>query len=311
MVERPVPELSVVVTVVEGEPALSRCLDALAAQVDAPAIEVVVPYDATVPQVAKLADRYPRFRFIDMGRQVAEGTRVDPFVEHELFDRRRAVGLRAARAPLVSILEDRGAPRSDWARAMVRAHAERSVAAVGGGVINVAPGAMRRALFACDFGRHSPPYAEGEAEYLTDINICYRREALESVADVWRERYQETAVNWALRDRGETLWLSASPLVLHERGPAPLAWTLSERLQWGRVFGIQRGRRWSRPKAVAAALAAVALPALLTVRQTRLLLSKGARVSDIAPTVGALLAVTPAWALGEAIGYIEGAGKEA
>lgn len=301
------PELSVVVTIVEGEPALSRCLEALAAQRDAPALEVLVPYDSTVPDVATLAARFPQFRFIDLGRLVGPGRRVDPFLEHELFDRRRAAGLAAAQSGLLAMLEDRGAPRADWAREMIEAHAVRKVAAVGGGVVNQAPGALRRALFLCDYGRHAPPFPEGPAAYLTDINICYRREALESVRDLWRDRYQETEVNWALLERGETLWLSAGPVVLHERGPAPLGRILGERVQWGRVFGVQRGLRWPRPRTAAWAAAAVALPAILLVRQTRLLLSKGASAGEALPTIGALLTVLPAWSLGEAIGYLEAA----
>jgi hypothetical protein len=302
---QPAPELSVVVTVVEGEPALSRCLRALEAQAGAPSMEVLVPYDDTIAETAELAARFPTVRFLPMGALIGPGVRLDPFLEHELFDRRRAEGLKAARGRFVALLEDRGAPREDWARTMLAVHAEHEVAAVGGAVVNVAPGAMNRALFFCDYGRHVPPYAEGEAEYLTDINICYRREALESVADLWRERYQETAVNWTLRDRGWKLWLSTAPVVLHERGPQPIGQTLSERLQWGRVFGIQRGKRWSPPQAAASAAAALVLPVLLLVRQTRQLIAKGVKPAEVAPTVAAMMAIIPAWSLGEAIGYCQ------
>lgn len=303
------PELSVVVTVVEGGAALRRCLDALAAQEGGPTMEVIVPYDGAIADVGQLGAEFPAFRFLDLGHLAPPSQRLDPFIEHELFDRRRAAGLDAAGGRLIGMLEDRGAPRSDWAAAMCEAHARRQVAAVGGGVVNVAPGAMNRALFVCDYGRHAPPFQEGEVEYLTDINICYRREALETVREIWRDRYQETAVNWALRDRGERLWLSAAPIVLHERGAAPISRTLSERLQWGRVFGIQRGRRWSRPRAILSAAAALVLPLLLLVRQTRRLRAGGASMRELLPTLGALATVIPAWALGEAIGYVQAASK--
>jgi hypothetical protein len=301
--------LSVVVTVVEGGEALVRCLDALSRQENAPPLDVIVPYDDTIAEVGALAGRFPGFRFLSMGALIAGPKAPDAYVEHELFDRRRAVGLAAATGELVGMLEDRGAPREDWARAMVEVHASMDAAAIGGPVVNVAADAMSRALFVCDYGRHQPPLEEGDAEYLTDINICYRRTALESVRDLWRERYQETAVNWTLRDRGQRLFLSTRPVVLHRRGRAPLSKTLGERFQWGRVFGIQRGGRWSPPKAWAAAAAALVLPLLLLVRQTRQLAAKGARPGEIAGALPALMVIIPAWAFGEAIGYLQGAGK--
>lgn len=301
----PNPEMSVVVTVVEGGSALVRCLDAIAAQEGGVEIEVLIPFDETIAEVGLLGARYPTFTFLPMGALVPSTAHLDAFLEHELFDRRRAAGLHAARGRLIGMLEDRGAPRADWARAMVEEHARHDAAAIGGAVVNVAQGALNRALFVCDYGRHAPPYAEGEAEYLTDINICYRKDALEAVQDVWRERYQETAVNWTLRDRGWRLWLSARPVVLHKRGDQPLGRTLSQRLQWGRVFGLQRGARWSRSRALVSAGAALVLPLLLLVRHTRLLAAKGARLGEILPTMAALMTVIPAWALGEALGYVQ------
>jgi len=302
---KPGADISVVVTVVEGGAALNRCLAALTQQGGSHTLDVIIPYDDTIADVGGLAGKFPQFRFLPLGNLLPPGAKLDPFLEHELFDKRRAAGLAAAGGRLVAMLEDRGAPRQDWADAMIAEHERRDAAAIGGGVINVAPGAMNLALFVCDFGRHLPPYAEGEVEYLTDINICYRRDALESVRDVWGDRYQEAAVNWTLRDRGHRLWQSAKPVVLHARGKAPIMRTLSERLQWGRVFGIQRGQRWSRGRAWASAAAAVVLPAILLVRQIRLLIAKGTKPAELLPTIGALLAVLPAWSLGEAIGYVQ------
>ena len=84
------PVLSVILTVVEGEPALSRCLQALAEQRDAPPFEVLVPYDDTVKETAVLEARYPQFNFMPLGALIPTATPKDAFEEHELFDRRRA-----------------------------------------------------------------------------------------------------------------------------------------------------------------------------------------------------------------------------
>ena len=302
------PELSVIVTVVEGEPALSRCLAALARQERAPAMEVIVPFDDSVAGVvAPLTEFYPKVRFLPLGALIPTSRPRDAFEEHELFDRRRAEGLKAARGRLVAILEDRGAPRADWARAMTDAHAASAAAAIGGGMTNAATSAMGRALFACDFGRYQPPFPEGEVEYASDINICYTREALDSVRELWSERYQETLVNWALHDKGQRLLLSSRPMVVHTRGPAPLAAVLGERVHWGRVFAIQRGGRWSPARSLLAAAATVALPAILFIRYLRQMHAKGARFGEVADVVPAFLLILPAWSLGEALGYLDAA----
>lgn len=302
------PELSAVVTVVEGVDALARCLEALERQEDSPTLEVLIPYDNTIAAVGRLAERFPNFRFMNLGRLASPDAAANPFTEHELFDKRRSAGLAAARGRLVAMLEDRGAPRADWARLMIEEQARHDAAVIGGAVVNVAPGVVNRALFVADYGRYQPPLG-GPAEYLTDINLVYTKVALDSVREVWAERYLEAAVNWALRDRGERLILTDKPVVLHLRGSAPLRRILSERLQWGRIYGITRARYWSKGRAAASALAALVLPLLLLVRHVRGMKAKGYGLGAILGAIPALALILPVWALGEAIGYIQGASK--
>lgn len=301
------PVLSVILTVVEGEPALSRCLQALAEQRDAPPFEVLVPYDDTVKETAVLEARYPQFNFMPLGALIPTATPKDAFEEHELFDRRRAEGMKAARGRLIAILEDRGAPQPDWAKAMVEEHERNDAAAIGGGMQNAALTSMGRALFACDCGRYQPPFQEGEVEYASDLNICYRREALESVRHLWSDRYQETRVNWALRDSGKRLLLSSRPIIVHKRGAQKLSRVLGERMHWGRVFAIQRGERWTRARSLVAATATVALPAILLLRHARAMKAKGWSNAELMSALPSFLMILPAWAFGEALGYLDAA----
>lgn len=303
------PVLSVILTIVEGEPALSRCLQALVEQQDAPPFEVLVPYDDTVKELAELAVRFPQFIFMPLGALISTATPKDAFEEHELFDRRRAEGMKAARGRFIAILEDRGAPKPDWARAMIEEHTRREAAAIGGGMENAASTSMGRALFACDCGRYQPPFEEGEVEYASDLNICYTREALDSVRHLWSERYQETRVNWALRDSGKRLLLSSRPLIVHKRGPQKLSRVLGERMHWGRVFAIQRGERWSPSRSLLAAAGTVVLPAILLLRHTRAMRAKGWSNAELMSALPSFLMILPAWALGEALGYLDAASR--
>jgi hypothetical protein len=300
-------ELSIIVTIVDGGRALVRCLDALVAQVDAPRIEVIVPFDTTIAEPAALADRYPDFRFLDIG-QLLDHPPANAFDAHELFDRRRTAGLKAATAPLLAMIEDRGWPRPDWARAILDAHRTYGDGVVGGAVECVAGTSRGWAVFFLDFGRYQAPFDDEQPEYVTDTNVSYRREALEAVRPLWEFRYQEAVVNWALRDKGISLRLTAAPVTVQQRDPLPLGEMALERFHWGRVFGEVR----ARGKPFSARLKWIAsiplLPPVLYVRHLR-------RQMRLRRHVGTYLAATPMllflltfWAIGELRGYLEAEG---
>jgi hypothetical protein len=299
------PELSVVVTVVEGGAALGRCLEALAAQQGAPDLEVIVPFDDTIPEVGELAARFGTFRFVGLGRIAAAGGGRDAYSEHVRYDCRRAAGLAAARGRLLAMVEDRGWPRPDWATTMIRLHRENPHGAIGGAIESGARSALGRAVFICDFGRYELPVQAENPDFLSDINICYKREALESVRSLWQERYQEALVNWALRDRGAGLLLSPEPRVVQQRDALGLGAMLLERIHWGRTYGQVRLRESARWKGLLMSAALPLLPPLLFLRHARAQLEKGHGAGEIAGVSPALFVLLDAWAIGECLGYLE------
>lgn len=305
------PVLSVVVTVVEGGAALTRCLDALSVQSRQSDIEVLVAYDDTIAEVVTLAPKYPWVRFVRMGAASAGASR-NAFAEHGLYERRRAAGLRAARGRLVAMLEDRGRPRPDWSAAMIDLHDRLPSGAIGGVVEHGGHGAVRWALFFCDFGRYQPAVPGGAVEYLSDVNICYKREALDGVRDLWQEIYQESTVNWALRRRGYELHLSQAPVVVEERALAPLWPIMRERMHWARIFAHVRGHEApSRLACLLWAAATPALPTLLFVRHLRRQLSLRRYLSEFARASLATFVLLHCWSLGECLGYLEAAAGRA
>lgn len=299
------PELSVVVTVVEGLAAVRKCLDALAAQVNPPTMEILVPWDRSVPEIGELAGDYPEVQFPVLVLDEEEARPRNAFEQHALFDRRRSVGLRAAQGSYLSMLEDRGRPDHHWARAMVDLLNSTGLGAVGGAIENGAPGALRWAVFFCDFGRYQPPLDDSQPEYLSDINICYRREALESAAELWSERYQEAAVNWDLRRRGFKLALSDRPLVRQERQRITLTELLEERLHWGRVFAQTRGQEMSTLRCLIWAAGSTLLPVILFFRHFRRQLRKQRNISVFLSASPAMLILLMSWSFGEMIGYCQ------
>ncbi|MBL0169323.1 MAG: hypothetical protein IPP90_01165 [Gemmatimonadaceae bacterium] len=297
------PLMSVVVTIVEGGAALPRLLRALVEQEDAPPMEILVPYDESVRELAALQSVFPTVQFLPLGTVSTEQPIASAGGEHELFDRRRAVGLRAARGELIAIVEDRGAPRSDWARTAAHLHARLPYAVIGGAIDPLASGIMGWAIHVCDFTRYSSPFQSGARDWVSDVNVIYKRRALEQTRDLWQERYQEPVVHWALQQQGETLFLSDELVVEHQRAPVLLARLLNERFHWGRLFGAIRGRHLGVAKRLMLAAAGPLIPFTVFARHARAHVSKGRgwRFASAAPAILLLLTV---WTAGEVAGIV-------
>jgi len=298
--------LSVIVTLVDGGDTLARCLDALGRQHDPPALDVIVPWDDSVPGMPELTVRFPAVRFLPMGPVRTARAAASAAGQHELFDRRRSAGLAVAGGSIIAILEDRGAPRPGWAKTMMTLHAALPHAAIGGAIENGRDVLLNWAVYFCDFGRYQLPFAAGPRPYVSDVNIGYKRRAIEATAALWRDRYHETTVHWALQRAGETLYLSPDLIVDQFRDG--LRWTalVRERFAWGRLFAYTRAREIAVARRLGLAVLSPLLPVLLFLRHARKQLGGPARGRFIAasPLVLILLA---AWSLGEAIGYITGA----
>lgn len=225
---------------------------------------------------------------------------------HELFDRRAAAALNAARGGVVALLQDWGAPAPDWVRRVIAAHRAMPHAAIGGAVEHEGSGSLNWAVYFLDFGRFQLPLAEGPSAYLTDVNVSYKRTALEPLRELWRNRYNEVTINWRLRDRGETLWQHPAMIVWQDRGRLRLRDLIAERLSWGRLFGGARAhytgsRRWIY------ALAAPLIPAVLVGRAARNVFRSGGR--NRVPFLKAqpqLWILATAWTAGEWLGYVTG-----
>jgi hypothetical protein len=296
--------LSVVVTIVDGGETLERCLAALSAQQRAPAVEVIVPWDDTVAGIPALAARFQSFRFLALGRLTTSRPEASAAGQHELFDRRRSAGLLAAQGPVVAILEDRGVPHPDWAHTLVARHEQLPHAVIGGAIENARDTVPHWAVYFCDFGRYQRPFEPGPRPYVSDVNIGYKRRALEATADLWRTRYHETTVHWALQQAGETLYLVPDLVVDQHRGPLRLSSLIAERFAWGRLFAYTRARESGATRRLALAALTPILPVLLLARHARIQITKRVRLRSFLLAAPAMLVLLTAWSLGEMTGYL-------
>jgi hypothetical protein len=297
--------LSVVIAVVSGKDAVRRCIEALRPQLEPDRAEVIVPYDAWSADVGDLAAAFPevRFHYIDAGITAPADNR--PPLQHRLYDRRRAAGLALARGRLVAMTEDHAVPAPDWCQQVLAAHGQ-PYAVIGGAIDNAVDRPLNCALYYCDFGRYGRPLASREAAYVSDVNVSYKRAALEAVGEVWRDAYHETAVHCALRRRGEVLWLDPRLVVFQHRPPITLRQACRERIEWGRVFAETRGAACAPWRRVLLAAGTPLLPALLLLRVARHMLRQHRTLVQMAAALPLVVALVMAWALGELAGYVAG-----
>ncbi len=299
-------KLSVVVTIVEGGASLARCLEVLDAQIDPPDMEVVVPFDDTVTDIPSLAARFPRVRFLPMGAVPTMAVPTSARGQHELFDRRRSAGLLAVTGDIIGILEDRGLPTTDWASRVMHLHAALPHAVIGGAVENGVDRLANWALYFCDFTRYAPPFAAGPAAWVTDVNVSYKRRALDDTRDLWRERYHEPVVHGALARRGETLFLTPELVTSQMRTQTAFRRIVRERFGWGRLFAYTRVHSATLVRRVGWAAGAPLIPAVVFVRQFRLTWAKGRHRSRFLAAAPLMLLLLVCWSAGEAVGYLTG-----
>ena len=301
------PRLTVVVTVVSDTTGqadtshLKSCLEALQRQVDPPPMEVLVTCDARVSGMLELKQRFTGVDFIRV--EELRTARSGPSREHH--DELRGIGIKHAHAPLIALIEDCGCPDPHWCTQLVKEHIQ-SYAAIGGAMENGINRALNWAVYFGDFGRYQNPVPRGPSAYVSDANVCYKRAALEGIAQAWAESYNEARVHTALAQRGETLALSPDVIVFQHRLNLRLRPSLMERYVWGRSFAAVRVATLSpMRRAVFAALCPL-LPLMLLLRQAGNVLRtrRNRRAFLGALPLTALLDL--AWSYGEFVGYLTG-----
>lgn len=291
------PDLSVVIVVLSGPRALDGCLSALTGQVGVPRPEIVVPHDEELTGTRALRNRYPDVRFV-----AASGRRS--------YAELRSLGCRSASGRVVAVTEDHCTPDPDWCERLLAHHASGHDV-VGGRVERAESNgagpssALDWAVYVTDFHRYMGPVEPGASSYLTDCNVSYSREALESAATLWEEEFHETTVNWALEEAGRSLHL-ADDVVVRQHRHLPLAYALSERFAFGRLFASTRVRRLGLPGRMLYAGASALLPGLLTARVLAVVSRKGRHVGRTLRSLPHLVLINTIWAAGEFVGYVTG-----
>jgi GT2 family glycosyltransferase len=302
------PELSVVVALISGRTSdLERCLAALAAQTGVTDVELLVPYDAPCAGSLALKAKFPSVKFLELVGVDTSAARAGGSREHH--DTLRTLGLRAARGRAVVLTEDHAHADPGWCAGLLAALASHPKAGCVGGAVECAGlGLLAHAVYLCDFGRYQNPLPEAPAWFVSDSNVCYRRDALDAVAETWKNdaEYHETIVHGALAKKGFELWLTPRVVVWQTRSGLTLGQALKERVVWGRSFAGSRVAGAGLGARLVQAAKTPLLPFVLTLRLLRGALAKRRDVGRTLLATPLLLLLSAFWSFGEFVGYVTG-----
>jgi glycosyltransferase involved in cell wall biosynthesis len=286
------PALSVVVTSVNGQPYLGKCLETLAERCNG--AEVIVADWTDEETRAAVRERWPTVRLLS-------------FDEPKAVPELRAAGISAATAPVVALIEDHCLVAPGWGERLVAGH-RAGYGVVGGPIRNVATRRVRDwAAFFCEYSAVMEPMPRGPVAGLPGMNVSYDRDALAAIEDLLREGRWENWLHPRLQQRGFELWCEPGAVVEHDKD-FDFGEFLSQRYHYSRSYAGMRNPELGRRRPLYA-LATPLLVPLLYYRMARNVFPRGrARRQFVLATPLILLYVT-VWAFGELVGYVFGGGR--
>jgi len=288
------PELSVVVPSVNGFDDLAGTLEALERQRRDVTLEVLV-VDRLGPSLREqVRTRFPQVRILEVERSAT-------------IPAMRAVAFEAATAPAVAVLEDHVIVPDGWARAMLRAQTP-STPVVAGAVENAATEHLVDwAAYLCEYSHCTPPLPAGPAEWLTGNNVVYPKALLDRYRGVTASGAWENRLHDAFKADGIPLTCRPEIVVGHKMHYT-FALYMSQRYLYSRSYAGARAEGASFAKRMAMGVASLALPPLLFLRTVTRIRSKRRHTGELVRSLPLLALFVVAWAAGEAVGYVAGAG---
>jgi hypothetical protein len=287
------PDLSVVLASVNGWHVLEPTLRALDAQPERDRMEIIV--------VETLGGRVrEKLRAHQPGVVVVESERLP-------IPRLRHRGVCRARGRLVAILEDHGEVAYGWAATVLESH-EGPWGAVGGTVENGKDGLVNWAVYFCEYTPYMYPVAEGETHDLPGNNIAYKRPHLLRHAHVLDQGQWESWINDRLRADGIPI-ASTNAMVVHHIKPFRLGYFLVQRFHFARSYAGMRRPDQSTSRRLIYGFGSLTLPALLTLRVARTVISKRRHLGRFFVALPLVVLFLTVGAVGEMIGYLFGPGS--
>jgi GT2 family glycosyltransferase len=288
------PKLSVVVTAVNGSPAIDRCLKALEKQRGAVDPEILVVGCREEKTAERLRREFPRVKFLRAPERLS-------------IPELRAVGAGQASGEIVVVTEDRCAATDDWLSEISRAHQQGH--SVAGGPIEPdgISGILNWAVYLCEYSGLMLPMPEGEVGGVAGNNASYRKDVLERVGFEFRKNRWEYFLHEELRKGGIKIHCSPT-IVVRKNIDFSFTYFMGQRFYYSRSFAGMRREQMSAPQRLFYAGITPALPALMLLRIARQIFQKGRYRKEFLLALPILSLFMTSYAAGEFAGYLLGSG---
>jgi hypothetical protein len=287
------------VVIASSNPAalLEQCLAALAPQVASTETEVIVVRAsgrADSIDKQRWSGSMPLLRWIDAP-------------EHSTVPRLRGLGLAAARAERIALLEDDCIVAADWCRQALSL--EGPAVATGGAV---EPDSYDRtldwAVYFCEYGRFMRPLVNSPGAPLTGNNVVYTRAAFTRLPPESLSEFRETFVHAAWQRAGVPTTVTDRLVVTNVNRWQPRHVT-SVPFHHGRAYAAERFAQRSGVSRLGFAILAIGLPLLKSARIVGETLSRKRLLGRLVAAFPWILVFVTSWSAGEFAGCLWGAGS--
>ncbi len=217
----------------------------------------------------------------------------------------RAVGVRAATAPIVFLGETHSYPHPEFAATLIAAHREPWDVIIPGFDNANEDGARSWAAFLMDYGYWLHHLPEGQVLTAPTWNVAYKREALLDLGDgLGHALITGDELATAFRARGRTIYFQPAARLDHANVSRTTRLWLDERFLSGLLVAHNRKGRWPAYRRWIYILASPLIPAVIlrrVARSVRVALHHRRLPSF---TLAALVAGAIVRTFGEVVGYL-------
>jgi GT2 family glycosyltransferase len=285
-------KLSVVIAASNNLEALERTLSSLRDQASGANMEVISVTNFNDETEVRLRQQFPFAKCATLPREAT-------------VPELRTRGINLSHGDIVALTEDYGFADENWCAEIKKVHdSGRSI--VGGAVENRSPDRLLNwAVYFFDYGKYMLPMRPEFVASLSGINTSYNRKALEEVANVYRDGFEEAFVHEELKRRGHELSLAPSAIIYLSKN-FEFRVTLKDFYHLARSFAARRVARQKWTERIAFAVGACLLPILLPVRVVTRIVPKRRHLSKLILSLPHLFVLMVSWSAGEFCGYLSG-----
>jgi hypothetical protein len=221
-----------------------------------------------------------------------------------------AAGVRRARGRVVALTEDHCFPEPGWAAALLEAHEDDEVCAIGPVVSNGNPGtSISEADFAIGYGPWMAPLPAQTMPFLPGHNSSYKRDDLLALGKrLDRFLEAETVLHFEWTAQGRILLVEPRANVRHVNYSRWRSWLPVQYLA-GRHFGGSRATTWTRRRRLFYACASPLIPFVRLARIVREYFRPGRSPLLLLRVLPSLTIGLALDGVGQGVGYLLGSGR--